>query len=78
MDRAHRTPRRSRFWGWVTVVVTITIAAIYLMVAKPWSTYDGRKPFIPKSRSSHSTGVVGHRGPQALPGAPVRRVHGQS
>jgi hypothetical protein len=41
--------RRLRLWGWVALAITVVIALVYLLIAKPWSTYDGKKP----NTSSH-------------------------
>jgi hypothetical protein len=39
-----RSRHQQRVWGWLAVIVTVVIAVVYLLIAKPWSTYDGKKP----------------------------------
>jgi Na+-driven multidrug efflux pump len=53
-----RTRHQLRVWGWVTVVVTVVIAVIYLIVARPWSTYDGKKPSTKTHATSSWTGAA--------------------
>ncbi|WP_375477366.1 hypothetical protein [uncultured Jatrophihabitans sp.] len=32
-----RDPRSVRFWGWVTVAVTLVVLAIVLLIDMPWT-----------------------------------------